>query len=268
MTGVCRSAATAAACRSTGVAAYVAGDAAVTDAVADATHVVSTVGPGAEGDAVLDAYATAIRGAKPLAWLAYVSSTGVYGDHGGARLDETAELRASGARGGRRARAEAAWAELHARAVARDARLCVFRLAGVYGPERSALDTLLGGRDAGHARGAALMSSRIHVDDVVSALASSALRSDADGIFNVADDLPASRREVFAYAQTLIPAHRRLTLPNNIPQRQRERDSDRVAKNIANDRMRRLLLPDLYFPTYKHGLRDLAARYGLVTPGT
>ncbi|HKX79985.1 MAG TPA: SDR family NAD(P)-dependent oxidoreductase, partial [Novosphingobium sp.] len=146
-------------------------------ALADSRHVLSSVPPAGEGaDPVLERYGDALGGK----WLGYLSSTGVYGDTGGAWVDESAKLVGRGGGTGRRtARGEcdAAW-------LARGAR--VFRLPGIYGPGRSALDRV---RD-GKARRIDLpgqMFSRVHVDDIVSGVIAG-LTAPA-GAYNLADDL-------------------------------------------------------------------------------
>ena len=96
-----------------------------------ATHVLSSVPPGEGDDPVLERYGDAL-GHR---WLGYLSSTGVYGDSGGAWVDESAPT--GGGRRSARAAADAAW-------LARGAR--VFRLPGIYGPGRSALDRVADAR--------------------------------------------------------------------------------------------------------------------------
>ena len=110
---------------------------AVRPALEQATNVLSSVPPdrAGGGDPVLDAYGEALRG-RPLF---YLSSTGVYGDRQGAWVDEATPTIAQSGDGRRNARAEAdlAWLNLGAR---------VFRLPGIYGPGRSALDRVREGK--------------------------------------------------------------------------------------------------------------------------
>lgn len=158
--------------------------AAVSSALAAATHVLSSVPPD-EGDPVLDRYGDRLAGK----WLGYLSSTGVYGDVGGAWVDESAPIR--GRRANRNA-ADARWLALGAR---------VFRLPGIYGPGRSAIDRLRAGR--AHRTGLAdQVFSRIHVEDlargVVAGFGAPA------GAYNLADDVPASQDDVVTYAAQLI----------------------------------------------------------------
>ena len=150
---------------------------------------ISSVPPGGEGeDPVLSHYGDALSGK----WLGYLSSTGVYGDTGGAWVDETAPIGI----GRRTARAESdrEW-------LARGAR--VLRLPGIYGPGRSALDRVR----AGTARRidlAGQVFSRIHVDDIVSGMV--AALAGPEGAYNLADDLPCSQNAVIEEACRLLGA--------------------------------------------------------------
>ncbi|OYW47220.1 MAG: NAD(P)-dependent oxidoreductase [Sphingomonadales bacterium 32-68-7] len=161
-------------------------DAAVRAALAASSHVLSSVPPEESGDPVLGRYGDALG--QP--WLGYLSSTGVYGDTGGAWVDESAPL----GTGRRTARSEAdgRWLE-------RDAR--VFRLPGIYGPGRSALERVSSGR----AHRIALPNqvfSRVHVDDIAAGVIAG---FDAPaGAYNLADDLPASQNAVIEEACRLL----------------------------------------------------------------
>jgi hypothetical protein len=156
--------------------------AAVRDALAEASHVLSTIPP---GSGLLDYHGAALGGQ----WLGYLSSTGVYGDCGGAWVDEHAPLR--GRRGGR-IDEDLAWQRLGAR---------VFRLPGIYGPGRSPLDRVAGG----HAHRVAVdgqVFSRIHVDDIVSGVIAG---FDAPpGVYNLADDHPCDQNRVVEHAAALL----------------------------------------------------------------
>src|SRR6478609_8231587 len=120
----------------------------VAAAIGAATHILSSVPPG-ESDPVLVAYGDQLDGK----WLGYLSSTGVYGDTGGAWVDESAPI--NGRREGRN-RADTDWLALGAR---------VFRLPGIYGPGRSPLDRVATGM-AHRTAQAGQVFSRVHVDDL------------------------------------------------------------------------------------------------------
>lgn len=211
-------------------------------ALADAGHVLSSVPPGADGDPVLDTYGDALGGK----WLGYLSSTGVYGDTGGAWVDETAPT-GTGRRTAR-ADADAAW-------LARDAR--VLRLPGIYGPGRSALDRVA----AGTAHRIALpgqVFSRVHVDDIVSGTL--AALDGAPGAYNLADDEPASQNAVIEHACRLLgmapppllsleeaglsPAARAFYAEN---------------RRVANRKTKRELGWAPRYPSYREGLAALRA---------
>jgi nucleoside-diphosphate-sugar epimerase len=165
---------------------------AVRTALESATHILSSVPPmGEGGDPVLLKYGAAIA-ARDVSWVGYLSSTGVYGDTGGAWVDESAPV----GEGRRTARAEAdiAW-----QALRNDVR--VFRLPGIYGPGRSALERVEEGK-AHRIDMPGQIFSRVHVDDIVDAVIA-ALDGPA-GVYNIADDAPASQNDVIAYACDLL----------------------------------------------------------------
>lgn len=156
--------------------------------------------PGEKGDPVLNAAAEAIQSMPTLNWLGYLSTTGVYGDTGGAWVNESAAVNPSSERSKRRVAAEQGWLDLY-----RDHGLPVhvFRLAGIYGPGRSTFDQIRAGRakridKPGHA------FSRIHVDDIARVLAASIAKPNPGAIYNVCDNEPAPPAEVTAYASALL----------------------------------------------------------------
>ncbi len=163
-------------------------------------HVLVSVPPGEDGDPVLNAAKEAIASIPSLTWLGYLSTTGVYGDTGGAWVDETAKTNPSSDRSRRRVAAENAWLELYRE---HGLPVHIFRLAGIYGPGRSVFDQIRAGRakridKPGHA------FSRIHVDDIARVLAASIARPKPGRIYNVCDNEPAPPAEVTAYACGLL----------------------------------------------------------------
>jgi nucleoside-diphosphate-sugar epimerase len=166
--------------------------AAVLNALENATHILSSVPPMGEGDdPVLQKYGAAIA-ASAVSWTGYLSSTGVYGDTGGAWVDESAPV----GEGRRTARAQAdlAWQTLR-----HDVR--VFRLPGIYGPGRSALERVTDGK-AHRIDMPGQIFSRVHVDDIVHAVC--ATFDGPAGVYNIADDAPASQNDVIEYACDLL----------------------------------------------------------------
>jgi nucleoside-diphosphate-sugar epimerase len=167
-------------------------------AIGAARCVVSTAAPAGAGDPVLAAWGDDLRAAK-LDWLGYLSTTGVYGDRGGGWVEEDTAPAPGAARSVRRVAAEAAWI-----AVAAGRSLDICRLAGIYGPGRSALDDVRSGRARrviapGHAFG------RIHRDDIAAGVVA-AMGHPASGtrVLNFADDVPAESADVLAEAARLL----------------------------------------------------------------
>ena len=165
---------------------------AVRTALENATHILSSVPPMSEGgDSVLLKYGAAIA-ESDVSWVGYLSSTGVYGDTGGAWVDESAPV----GEGRRTARAEA---DLAWQALRDDVR--VFRLPGIYGPGRSALERVEEGK-AHRIDLPGQIFSRVHVDDIVDAVI--AAFAGPAGVYNIADDVPASQNDVIEYACDLL----------------------------------------------------------------
>lgn len=212
--------------------------------MASATHILSSVPPAGDGsDPVLAAHGAALA-AAPARWVGYLSSTGVYGDTGGAWVDESSPRQ--GRRGGRNL-ADELWEGLHPQAR-------VFRLPGIYGPGRSALDRLRAGPVAridlpGH------VFSRIHVDDIAGAVLASMMGGPA-GLFNIADDLPAPGEEVTAAAARLLGQEPSPLVPletANLSAMGRAFYAE--SRRVANGRMKRQLGYCLEYPDYHVGLR-------------
>jgi nucleoside-diphosphate-sugar epimerase len=219
---------------------------AVHAALRAATHVLSSVPPDAQGtDPVLHHYHDVVQ-AAPAQWIGYLSSTGVYGDTDGAWVDETAPLK--GRRNGRNS-ADGAWQVLRS-----DVR--VFRLPGIYGPGRSALDRV----QAGKAHRIDLPSqvfSRVHADDVVRGICAS-FTSGPAGVYNLADDFPASQNAVIDYAcaQLGLPYPPLIAVdhPELSPASRAFYSENR---RVANGKAKRLLRWQLQYPDFRAGLNAL-----------
>lgn len=221
-------------------------EAGVRAAIRSATHILSSVPPEREDDPVLARYGDAIAVA-PAQWMGYLSSTGVYGDVRGAWVDETSPV-GTGRRTARAA-ADLAWGTLRP-----DMRR--FRLPGIYGPGRSALDRVR----AGTARRIDLpdqIFSRVHVDDIVAGVIAS-FHGPA-GIYNLADDLPCAQNRVIEAACDLLG----LPHPPLMTLEQAGLSSMTMAfyaenRRVANGRAKRLLGWSPRYPTYAQGLAACA----------
>jgi nucleoside-diphosphate-sugar epimerase len=221
--------------------------------LAGATHLLSSVPPDETGDPVLAVHGTAIARAAPqLAWIGYLSTTGVYGDRRGGWVDESSALTPTGARGRRRLEAETAWL-----ALPRPAHL--FRLAGIYGPGRSALDTVRAGK-ARRVVKPGQVFSRIHRDDIVQVLLASIARPNPGAAYNVCDDDAADPAEVITHACRLL----NVTPPPEVPFEAAQlspmaRSFYDDNKRVRNDRIKRELGVTLKYPDYRAGLAALLA---------
>lgn len=222
--------------------------AAVLAAMGEATHILSSVPPdrASGGDPVLDAYGDALKGRE----LCYLSSTGVYGDRAGAWVDEATPTIAQSGEGRRNARAEAdlAWLNMGAR---------VFRLPGIYGPGRSALDRVREGK----ARRIDLpdqVFSRIHADDIMSAVVAALVQDAPAGAYNFGDDLPASGNEVTEHACRLLGLEPPpLETLENANLSEMARGFYMENRRVANGKAKRVLGWQPCFPTYVEGLASL-----------
>jgi hypothetical protein len=219
------------------------------------THVLVSIPPDLEGDVVLRHYRGDIAGLPDLAWVGYLSTVGVYGDHKGAWVDEDSATVPVLERSLLRLEAEQAWLAF---AGETGRRVEVFRLAGIYGPERSVIDSL----KAGTARcivKSGQVFNRIHVDDVARVLAAAIDKDTGHRVFNVSDDEPAPPEDVVAYAAELLG----LPVPPAIPFEQAGLSGMAASfwaecKRVRNTRIRRDLGVELLYPTYREGLRALA----------
>ncbi len=238
--------------------------------LAGATHLLSSVPPDAAGDSVLDHHGADIAALVPapespsampagasgdpsprLAWIGYLSTTGVYGDRAGGWVDETAALAPTGARGRRRLAAERGWL-----ALGRDHVLAVhlFRLSGIYGPGRSALDSVRAGT-ARRIDKPGQVFNRIHVDDIAAILAASIARPNPGEAYNCADDDPAPSHAVTACACDLLGVEPPPLVPfdaADLSPMARSFYADN--KRVANARIKTELGVRLVHPGYRDGL--------------
>src|SRR5918994_385584 len=197
-----------------------------------ATHVLCTIAPGTTGDPALKTSARVLREAR---WLGYLSTTGVYGDHGGGWVDEETPAQPAQPRSVERLATERAW---QAMGMAAGSAVDIFRLPGIYGPGRSAIDQVKAGR-ARRIDKPGQVFSRIHV----------------------ADDLPASTGEVVAFACELLGK----PVPPAVPWDEVAPSMSAMARSfyaenrrMRNDKIKNELGVVLRYPTYKEGLRAIA----------
>lgn len=224
------------------------------EVLAGTTHILSSVPPDADGDPVIDQHGSDLAALKGVEWAGYLSTTGVYGDRDGAWVDETAERLPTGARGRRRVAAEDAWLALwwtHGMPVH------LFRLAGIYGPGRNAIETVRQGRGRRIVKPGQVFS-RIHVDDIAAVLAASIAAPHPGAAYNVCDDEAAPPADVIAYACTLLDVRPPPEEPFETAElSEMARSFYADNKRVSNRRIKEELGVTLTYPDYRIGLARL-----------
>ena len=220
----------------------------MTEPLAQATHLLSSIAPDADGDPVLNALGDQIGKAAPFDWTGYLSTTGVYGDHQGAWVDEDTALTPSTKRGHARVKAEAEWQSIP------DLPLHIFRLAGIYGPGRGPFAKVRNGTARCIIKKGQVFS-RIHVDDIARALELSIAAPHPGAIYNLCDDDPAPPQDVIGHAAELLG----LPLPEAVDFETAEmtpmaRSFYAESKKVRNDRAKEHLGWRPTYPDYKTGL--------------
>ncbi len=226
------------------------------NALARADCVLISTPPGEDGDPVLGAGAALRAQAAQWRWLGYLSTTGIYGDRGGDWVDETTIPEPTSPRAARRLAAEIAW---QCFAAETGAPLHIFRLPGIYGPGRSVLDQLRAGTARRFDKPGQIFS-RIHVEDLASALAASMAKPAFGAIYNICDDEPASQADVIAYGAKLLgiePPPLEAFAEAEASLSAMARSFYRDSKRVRNGKMTRELGVTLAYPTYREGLASL-----------
>ncbi|TXN04062.1 MULTISPECIES: SDR family oxidoreductase [unclassified Methylobacterium] len=230
-----------------------ADDPRIADDLADTDALLVSAPPSERGDPVLRRYEDAIAASR-VGWIGYLSTIGVYGDQGGAWIDEATPAAPRSARSRIRLEAEAAWFDLGART---GKAVQVFRLSGIYGPGRNPIVKLREGRSQRIVK-AGQVFNRIHVDDIATTLMASLDRPRPGAVYNVTDDEPAPPQTVTEHAAALAS----LPLPPEVDFE--TADLSPMARSFygENKRVRNRLIRDelgvaLAYPTYREGLAAL-----------
>ena len=221
------------------------------------THILLSIPPENAGDPALIRYRAALLAAPNLRWIGYLSTTGVYGDHGGALVDEGTPPTPTSERAHRRVRAEQGWLDFGAE---KGVRVQIFRLAGIYGPGRTVLDDIRAGTARRIAKPDQLFS-RIHVEDIAAVLLAAMTGDSRAPIVNVCDDEPAAPADVVAYGCRLLGVEP----PPEIPFEKADMSPMALTfwrdnKRVDNSLMKRELGIALRYPTYREGLTALITK--------
>lgn len=223
----------------------------VTD-LGKADHILISAPPEQDGsDPVLNFAEAALAALQDqIKWVGYLSTTGVYGDHQGAWIDEETPAGLLSERGQRRVAAEAQWA-------ATGLPMHYFRLAGIYGPGRNSLRALQNGT-ARRVVKQGQVFSRIHLADITRILEASMANPNAGRAYSVCDDTPAPPQDVVTYAAELMgvspPALQDFATAELSPM---ARSFYGENKRIRNNRIKEELGVSLEYPDYRAGLSAL-----------
>jgi nucleoside-diphosphate-sugar epimerase len=233
----------------------------LTKEITSASHILLSIPPGEHGDLVFDSYFEAIKNAKDLEWIGYLSTTGVYGDHKGNWVNEKTKVNPTTVRGKRRVLAEKQWLSL-----AKDHRapVNIFRLAGIYGQGRGPFSKILAGA-AKRIIKENQVFSRIHVEDIAQVLLASVNRPGVGQIYNVCDDLPAPPEDVLSYAAKLLHKENPPKVDffsTNLSEMVRSFYAEN--KRVENFKIKNDLDIKLKYPNYKVGLKSILREERLI----
>ena len=241
--------------RQTGISALLWNDKQLEAAVETATAILVSASPNEEGDPIYLRFGDAIKQrAGSLRWFGYLSTSGVYGDFKGNWIDEDTKPEPTTKRGKMRLLAESQWKSVE------NLPLHIFRLAGIYGPERGPFSKIRAGK-AKRILKKGQVFSRIHIEDIVQVLMASLGKPKSGQIYNLCDDNPAPPQDIIAYSAKLLG----LPLPPLVKFEEAElsemaRSFYSENKRIRNDRIKTQLGIVLKYPNYRLGLKNLLER--------
>lgn len=229
----------------------------IAEQIKHAEAILCSIPPNEQGDVVYAQFGQLIAESN-VKWIGYLSTTGVYGDHQGGRVDENTALSPQNTRAKNRLLAEQQWQQLST-----ERSVNIFRLPGIYGLGRSAFDALGAGRakriDVRLDNGKKHFYCRAHVDDIVQVLMASLENFKlGTNIYNIVDDLPAPQADIISYAAEMMQVEAPIML------NQQDANMSDMAKSfyaeckfMLNDKIKIELGVNLKYPTYKHGLKAI-----------
>jgi len=225
------------------------------------THIIDSIPPVNNKDLVANCLKSDLEElSKKLKWFGYFSSTSVYGDHSGNWVDEKTKTRPTTARGINRVKAEESFLKLFKE---NSLPIHVFRLPGIYGPGRSAIDKVLNGNRLAIKKKKHFFS-RVHVEDLASAVILSIKEPTPGEIYNLTDDYPCGSDEVMEYAAKLLKIKNLNFVKINtekVPEKKRSFYNDN--KRVSNRKIKKILNWTPKFENYKLGLENILKDYDL-----
>ena len=190
--------------------------------------------------------------------IVYLSTSGVYGDSGGAWVDETRQTNPQTSRARRRMHAEQA---LQSWVSERDTSLAILRVPGIYAADRLPLERLRSGTPVLRAE-EDVYSNHIHAEDLGSIIALALGSENSAGVFNASDDSEMKMGDYF----DLVADRHDLPRPPRIT---RAEAAARVSpellsfwsesRRLLNRRIKRELGVQLRFPTVHEGISAMAS---------
>ncbi|MEE2694852.1 MAG: NAD-dependent epimerase/dehydratase family protein [Pseudomonadota bacterium] len=223
------------------------------------THIIDSIPPVNDEDMIISNLKDDLKEhSEKLEWFGYFSSTSVYGDYSGKWVDEENEKIPTTIRGINRAKAEESFLKLFKE---NNLPLHIFRLPGIYGPGRSAVDKILSGNRSVIKKPKHFFS-RIHVEDIASAIILSMKKPTPGEIYNLTDDYPCSSNEVMEYASKLLKIKDLDFLNIDNPKvSEKTKDFYRDNKRVSNKKIKKILDWTPKFGTYRLGLKNIFENY-------
>ena len=220
----------------------------------DITHILVSVPPNDLGDIFIQNYRDIIIKNKNIEWIGYLSATNVYGDHNGKLVSELSQTKPKTKKGINRLVAEKQWLELISKF---NLPIKIFRLAGIYGPNRNIKERLIKGLVKNIFKEGQFFS-RIHVEDVANILSLSMNNITKNKIYNLADDFSCNLNVIIEY----LCEKNSLKKPAQISFDDMSSDYKKESfflenKRVDNSLVKKDLLKNFKYPSFKEGYKNL-----------
>lgn len=220
----------------------------------DITHILVSVPPNDLGDIFIQNYREIITKNKNIEWIGYLSATNVYGDHNGELVSESSQTKPKTKKGINRLVAEKQWLELISKF---NLPIKIFRLAGIYGPNRNIKERLIKGLVKNIFKEGQFFS-RIHVEDIANILNLSMNNITKNKIYNLADDFSCNLNVIIEY----LCEKNSLIKPAQIDFDDMSLDYKKESfflenKRVDNSLVKKDLLKNFKYPSFKEGYKNL-----------